>query len=238
MHSERYVHPEFGFLSPTPRLRRDLRTALLSLLFGIGIGAAAVIALSGNNNGDETQGPQGVSSRSVSSEEPTEPMLRYPSPQPAGIEKRVNKENTSKPDGSTAEANAENRKSHATTTCEGNNSSCPNVPLPAGKPDGTQMPATFGTTSATASAPSEEASEHSTAGRSADRAGGAPQSNPLTHKKSSETARHPRPRHRAPNYREDHAATSRGYDKPAGEPGRAYSLDRSFGEKGFWDWSR
>jgi hypothetical protein len=52
MHWERYVHPEFGFLSPTPRLRRDLRTALLSLLFGIGIGATAMIALSGNNKGD------------------------------------------------------------------------------------------------------------------------------------------------------------------------------------------
>ena len=48
MHSDRYVHPEFGLLSPTPRLRRELRTAFFSVLFGIGIGAAAVIALSGN----------------------------------------------------------------------------------------------------------------------------------------------------------------------------------------------
>jgi hypothetical protein len=55
MHWERYVHPEFGFLSPTPRLRRDLRTALLSLLFGIGIGATAMIALSGNNKGERTE---------------------------------------------------------------------------------------------------------------------------------------------------------------------------------------
>jgi hypothetical protein len=100
MHSERYVHPEFGFLSPTPRLRRDLRRALLSLLFGIGIGATAVIALSGNNKGDDTQGGHGVSSVSVTSEEPTEAVLRHNSPQAAGPEKRVNKENTSKPDGS------------------------------------------------------------------------------------------------------------------------------------------
>jgi hypothetical protein len=127
-------------------LRRDLRTALLSLLFGIGIGAAAVIALSGNNNGDETQGLQGVGSRSITSEEPTETVLRYNSPQAAGLEKRVNKENTSKWDGSTAQANSENRKTDATTACEGNNSGCPNVPLPAGKPGGTQMPATSGTT--------------------------------------------------------------------------------------------
>jgi hypothetical protein len=236
MHSEGYVHPEFGLLSPTPRLRRDLRTALLSLLFGIGIGAAAVIALSGTNNGDETQGPQGVSSRSVSSEEPTETLLRHNSPQAAGPEKRVNKENTSKLDGSTAETNSENRKTDAATTCEGNNSGCPNVPIPAGKPEGTQTPATFGRTSATGSVPSKTASEHSIAGQ--DQAGGAPESNPLTHKKSSETARNPQPRQHAPNYREDRAAISRRYDKPVGKLGRAYSLDRSRGQTGFWDWSR
>jgi hypothetical protein len=77
MHSERYVHPEFGFLSPTPRLRRDLRTALLSLLFGIGIGATAVIALSGNKYGDDTQGGHWVSSVSVTSEEPRKTVLGY-----------------------------------------------------------------------------------------------------------------------------------------------------------------
>jgi hypothetical protein len=32
MHSDRYVHPEFGFLSPTPRLRRELRMAFFSVL--------------------------------------------------------------------------------------------------------------------------------------------------------------------------------------------------------------
>jgi hypothetical protein len=57
MNADRYVHPEFGFLSPTPRLRRELRMASFSLLFGIGIGAAAVIALSGNNTADDAQVP-------------------------------------------------------------------------------------------------------------------------------------------------------------------------------------
>jgi hypothetical protein len=232
MHSDRYIYPEFGFLSPMPRLRRDLRTALLWLLLGIAIGATAMIALSRNNNGDD-EGPRGVNSVSVASEEPRETGLGYDSPQAVGIEKLVNKENTSKP--ATAEANSENRKTHATTTCEGNNSGCPNVPLPAGMPGGTQMPATFGTTLATASALSEAASEHSV---SEQRAGDQP-SNPLVDKNSSKTARNPpRPRHYAPNYREERAAISRGYDKPAGERGRAYSLDRSFGHKGFWDWSR
>jgi hypothetical protein len=241
MHSERYVHPEFGFLSPTPRLRRDLRTAFFSVLFGIGIGAAAVIALSGNNNGDDTRGPHGGRSASVISEEPTEGVLDENSPQPAGIEKSVNKDHTSKPNGSTAEANSENRKTNATTTCEGNNSVCRKVPPPAGKPSATQTPASVGTTSAAPSTSSEPASEHSTADRSEDRAGDPPQSKPLTHKKPSKTARNPnRLQQEAPNYREDRAAswTGRGYDRPVGELGRAYSLDPSFGRTGFWDWSR
>jgi hypothetical protein len=50
MHSDHYLHPEFGCLSPTPRLQRELRTAFFSVLFGIGIGAAAMIALNGNNS--------------------------------------------------------------------------------------------------------------------------------------------------------------------------------------------
>lgn len=37
--SASYVHPEFGYLGPTPRLRRLLRFALLSILFGTIIGA-------------------------------------------------------------------------------------------------------------------------------------------------------------------------------------------------------
>jgi hypothetical protein len=68
MHSDRYVHPEFGLLCPTPRFRRELRTAFVSVLFGIGIGAAAVVALSRNNNGDDARVSHGVSSASVVSD--------------------------------------------------------------------------------------------------------------------------------------------------------------------------
>jgi DMSO reductase anchor subunit len=55
MRSNRYVHPEFGLLSPTPRLRRELRMAFFSVLLGIAIGAAAVIALSGKKTSDDAQ---------------------------------------------------------------------------------------------------------------------------------------------------------------------------------------
>ena len=45
-----YVHPEFGGFCPTPRLRRELRVALFSILFGAMGGAAGVIALSVGHN--------------------------------------------------------------------------------------------------------------------------------------------------------------------------------------------
>ena len=40
-----YAHPEFGIFCPTPRLRRELRIAFVSILFGAIGGAAAVVAL-------------------------------------------------------------------------------------------------------------------------------------------------------------------------------------------------
>jgi len=46
MRSDHYIHPEFGYLAPTSRLRRELRVGLFSMLFGIGVGVAALAALS------------------------------------------------------------------------------------------------------------------------------------------------------------------------------------------------
>jgi hypothetical protein len=74
MRSDHYVHPEFGLLSPRPRLRRELRIVFFSVLFGIAIGAAAVIALSVNKTSDDAQVP-GPSSASVLSEKPAEAIL-------------------------------------------------------------------------------------------------------------------------------------------------------------------
>jgi hypothetical protein len=53
-----YTHPEFGFLSPAPRLRRELRLGFLAGLFGSVIGAAGVIVLS---TGDSNYKPTSAS---------------------------------------------------------------------------------------------------------------------------------------------------------------------------------
>src|SRR5262249_31609849 len=108
MRSDRYVHPEFGLLSPTPRLRRELRMAFFSVLLGIAIGAAAVIALSGNKTADDAQ-ESGLSSASVISELPTEAVSGN----------GVKEDHASTSDGTKAQVNSETHKPNATTTCEG-----------------------------------------------------------------------------------------------------------------------
>jgi hypothetical protein len=244
MRSNRYVHPEFGLLSPTPRLRRELRMAFFSVLLGIAIGAAAVIALSGNKTPDDAQ-VSGLSSASVISVQPTEAML--------GNEV---KDHTSKSDGTKAQVNAETHKPNATTTCEGTNPSCGSTtPHPASKPRATRMPAetdALATGRAPLSRPdastemapvapavsSERA--QSTAGASEEAATDPGVFKRLIDKKPHKSARS-RPRERAANYRDHRGASriGRGFERPGGELDRAYALDRSYGSpKGFWGWSR
>jgi hypothetical protein len=241
MHSDRYVHSEFGLLSPTPRLRRELRMALFSLLFGIGIGAAAVIAVSGNNPIDE----HGVGSASVISEDRTEPVLSYQSLQAAGIEKELNKDHTGKPGRSTADANSENDKPKATTACEDNNSSCGNKPRAKRTPAANEAlaigRAPLGRPAASApisAAPLESSERAQSTGGEAAAADRLNSDRPMD-KKPHKLARI-RPRQGAPDYRDDRRASriGRGHNRPAGEFDRAYALDRSYGPRGFWDWSR
>jgi hypothetical protein len=252
MRSDHYLHPEFGVLSPTPRFRRELRTACFSVLLGIGIGAAAVIALSGNNDADDAGVSHRLSSASVTGEQPAQPVLSYNGQQVAGIETKVHEVDASKPDRSTAEANTENEKTTAATTCAGSNSSCGNIPPRSTKPPAMRMRAANGgstigrvplgrsdasaaMTSAAPSASSQGA--HLSAGRSDDAVGGrVPSDRPVENKRKI-TSRQDRSRQGA----FEHGGASRigrGHDKPAQEVDRAYALDRSLGPKGFWDWSR
>ena len=242
MRSDRYVHPEFGLLSPTPRLRRELRMAFFSVLLGIGIGAAAVIAFSGTKTADDARVQHGVGSASLVSEERTEPLLGYNSSQAAGIEKELNKQHTSKMDVAT----------DAGTTCEGNNSSCGNSTPVSRKPRPMRMPAADAlaivpvprsrpdaSAEMTSLAPSASEGAHLTRGQSEDAAADRVNADRVMNKKRHKIVRGPPPQD-APNYRDGRGAVriGRGYNRPAGELDRAYALDRSYGSRGFWDWSR
>src|SRR5262249_17462905 len=60
-----------------------------------------------------------------------------------------------------------------------------------------------------------------------------------TDRKPHKSARH-RPRERTANHGDHRGASRIGsvYQRPGGELDRTYALDRSYGPKGFWDWSR
>jgi len=45
------LHPEYGYLCPSPRLHRDARVAVISVLLGVIIGGIAVIALVADHDG-------------------------------------------------------------------------------------------------------------------------------------------------------------------------------------------
>jgi hypothetical protein len=243
MRLDRYVHPELGLLSPTPRLRRELRMAFFSVLLGIAIGAAAVIALSGNKTADDVQ-LSGLSSASVISEEPTEAVL--------GNEL---KDHTSKSPGTKAQPNSETNKPNATTTCEGANPSCGSTtPPPTSKPRATRIPAAnealaigrapLGRPGAStemapvAPAASSERAQ-STVGASEEATADPGGFRRLMDRKPHKTARS-RPRERAANHGDHRGASriGRRYERPGGELDRAYAFDRSYGPNGFWGWSR
>jgi hypothetical protein len=239
MHSDRYVHPEFGLLSPTPRLRRELRMAFFSVLIGIAIGAAAVIALRGNETPSDAR-VSGVSA--ASSEQATE----------AALGNEV-KEHTSKSDGPKAQVNSENDKPNSTTTCEGANPSCGTTPAHADRPRVMRKPAAneavaigraplgrpgapAGMLSLAPSESPERALERSAAGSSEEAAADPGNPDRLGQKPPKSAGSRPR----AAIYPKDRGVSriGRGHSTPAGELDRAYALDRSYGPKGFWDWSR
>ena len=241
MRSDHYVHPDFGLLSPTPRLRRELRMVFFSVLFGTAIGAAALFALRGSETASGAR-VSGVSA--ASSEQATE----------AALGNEV-KEHTSKSDGPKAQVNSENDKPNSTTTCEGANPSCGTTPPHAGRPRVMRKPAANEAVaigraplgravappemlSVAPSESSERAVEWSAAGHSGEAAvdRGSPD---RMDKKPPKSARS-RTRERAANYRNNRGLSRIGrvYERPRGELDRTYALDRSYGPRGFWDWSR
>jgi hypothetical protein len=166
------------------------------------------------------------------------------------------KDHTSKSDGTKAQVNSENDKPNATTTCEGTNPSCGTTSPPASRPRAMRKPAAnegvaigrapLGRPGAPAEMPSvapavssERALEQSTAGRSEEAAADPGSPDRLVNKNPHKTVPR-RPREGAANYRNDRGVSriGRGYYRPAGALDRAYALDRSYGPKGFWDWSR
>jgi hypothetical protein len=74
MEHSSHLHPEFGLLSPTPRLRRELRIAVSSLLFGGIAGALCVSGVIALRHSDRAsmeiaEAPRATASREAASQE-------------------------------------------------------------------------------------------------------------------------------------------------------------------------
>ena len=54
MPSAYHVHPEFGYFCPTPRRRRELRVAIVSILFGVIIGASIATLRAGHDRNPDS----------------------------------------------------------------------------------------------------------------------------------------------------------------------------------------
>jgi hypothetical protein len=137
MHSDRYLHPEFGWLAPTPRLRRELRVGFFSMLFGLGIGVLAVSAVSvGSRALDSRSAPPVMTRDAVAAHSVP--------PQAAGDEDHERLEadggptekevDVSKPNASPS--NIGNADRNAKTVCAENNLACLNEMRSVAKPRG------------------------------------------------------------------------------------------------------
>jgi len=251
---DHYAHPEFGWLSPTRRFRRELRLAFLSVVFGIGIGAAAVIELNGYRNVHDEPTLLGVV------KEPPGAVRNTLALQTAKTEDELHMDDTRKAGGTAPDTNSKN-KTNLTTICEGRNSSCLEAPTVADKLRGRQIIANdalaigrvpLGHSDApvqmTAPAPAEgleRAPETTTSSRAQQPNAGDEAAEPnradsqrLSPKKPYKMARSQTSRRGAPNEGPAAYWVDRGYDRPVGQLGRTFAHEPSYAQRGFWDWSR
>jgi hypothetical protein len=64
-----HFHPEFGYLHPVPRLRRDLRVACAAFACGAALGAVAIVALNATyREGDNASAAGAVNTATASAE--------------------------------------------------------------------------------------------------------------------------------------------------------------------------
>ena len=247
---DHYVHPEFGYLRPTPRLGREIRVALFAALFGASVGAAAIIALSGE---DRHGNPAYAARRET--EPRWEPKGHYgrvdppafrsadiPSSHEAESGPRRHDPLTAR--SANTEELAKTEKLHRAMPSTADNG--PDIArIPLGRPVPFETATPLGGPTNRWSEPSEVLSPsavgHAPAGTSdplntEDAALGRPHSDPLSHTKPHKIARVQSSRQKQVSERG--AGVVSGLDSGFGSFGRAYARDISYPRTGFWDWSR
>ena len=260
-----YAHPEFGYLCPAPRLRRELGVAFFGALFGAAIGAVSVIALSASDGqGNLASATQARATATVS--EPREGYTGVNASAFNSADIASNYQVRSGPSSVGPSVDSEKVVANDTTGCEDHRSldsqrQCPaeklhparphradNGPdvarVPLGRPAAVENAAPSAARADSVSNPSDvtpSSVAHSDAGPSAPiRAENAAPEHPHTarasHTKPHKIARAQNRRHKEASERV--AGVTLGVDSGFGSFGRAYARDPVYPRTGFWDWSR
>ena len=260
---DQYVHPEFGFFCPTPRLRRELRIAFVCILFGAIGGALGVVALSAaHRNVDSPTAAPVVTANAAMSASPANGEARSAAQGYNGSEgglttsdgqiakNDVTKGDTASVDGKTKPANTTCQDTYMSGPCFVDRPSRVRVRTATDGPDVARLPlgrAAAPSDGLLAKPPEGTAGElqGSTQGNST--AATTPSSENGMHssgapsKKPHKTARNQN-RHRN-NYpwhgdRADPGVGNLDTNDRGGRLGQVYARDGSHARQGFWDWSR
>jgi hypothetical protein len=253
---DQYVHPEFGFFCPTPRLRRELRIAFVSVLFGAFGGALGVVALNvGHRNVDSpTVAPVVTANTAISAS----PSNGEASAARSEVGPTTSDGHTAKTDITKGDTASADRKTNlAKTTCQDSFVSGPcfvdrpsrlRVRTATDGPDVARLP--LGRAAAPSDGllakPSEGTAgelQGSTQGNSAaattpsseKHSSGAPAKKP--HKTARNQNRH-RNNYPWPGDRADPGVGIPDTNDRGGRLGQVYARDGSHARQGFWDWSR
>ena len=261
-----YAHPEFGYLSPAPRFRRELRVAFFAALFGAAIGVVSVIALSASDGqGNLAAATQARAPAPVS--EPREGDVGVTASGFNSADTASNHQVRSSPGFVGRSVGSEKFEANQATECEdhlsldsqrqcsaeklhrarlraaGNGPDVARVPLghPAPVENATPSPALADSVSNPSDVSTPSSVAHADTGpsvpiRAESAAPGHPHTAPASHPKPHKIARAQNPRHKEASERV--AGVTLGMDNGFGGFGRAYARDPAYPRTGFWDWSR
>jgi hypothetical protein len=247
MASDRYIHPEFGCLVPTSRFRRELRIGFFSIMFGMAIGAATVIALTASTpHANHRSVLPGDTFTAVAAPSATEQALPEGDPYKAGLNsdgtaKEINKKNAGKPNTAIAETSnlASNKRPFASRPRNAQRSANdvpPIAQLPLGRSTAYAAISPGVQTGASGSrgATTLEDTKARTSNESA-----ADVRTPLPRERPEKTARRKNLPPDVYGSREERGNRWSGREREdrAANVVRAYTLDNSPSPRGFWAWS-
>jgi hypothetical protein len=242
MNLNHYAHPEFGYLCPAPRLRRDLSVAFFALLFGASVGAVTAIAL----YTEDRDGNPAYAARPAATEPRSEPMEHAGGVKPALPSADIPGSHQAKSTAGDTPLSARSPGSEKTRTTEKLHE--PMVSPTHDGPDIARVPSDRPAPFATATPTG--VSEPSGAWRSPPVAPApAGISEPL---RTDDVARervhsppllHAKPHKIARVHNRRHEPSERVAGAPSGlesgfSLGSTYARDTSYPRTGFWDWSR